>query len=63
MKQAEQESVSCMDNMVSVSVQHTANNNNGGNASRQNESIEDTRRQVSILTKNVSEIRGTMMKK
>jgi hypothetical protein len=46
-----------MDNMVPVSAQHTTNNNNGGNASRRNESIEDTnyqsRRQISILTENL----------
>jgi hypothetical protein len=58
--EAEQESSNSMDNMVPVSAQHTASNCTGGNASRRNESVEDTRRQVSILTKNVSEIRETM---
>jgi hypothetical protein len=33
-----------MDNMAPESTQYTASNNNGGNASRRNESTEDTRR-------------------
>jgi hypothetical protein len=61
MKQAERASSNSIDNMVPVSTQHTASNNNSSNASRRNESIEDTRRQVSVLTENVSEIRGTMI--
>jgi hypothetical protein len=60
MSRVEQESSNSMDNTVPVSVQHTVSNNQGSNASRRNESIEETRRQVSILTENVSEIRGTM---
>jgi small nuclear ribonucleoprotein (snRNP)-like protein len=59
MSKAERESSNSMENMMPVS-HNTASNNNGGNASWRNESIEDTNRQVSILTENVSEIRGTM---
>jgi hypothetical protein len=40
MNQAERESSNSMDNMVPVSAQHTASNNNGRNASRRNQSIE-----------------------